>query len=99
MERNHAESGGGCEREEEEKVCVFDQYKCDPVSKTCLSLRTQGLLWLAKPSQFLFLDTENGLNWRFGVYQGGFYFVTHCTDVGSALQTRSSTTTCPSNSR
>ena len=33
MEWNQVESGGGCEREEEE-VCVFDQYKCDLVSKT-----------------------------------------------------------------
>jgi hypothetical protein len=37
MERNHVEFGGGTERGEEE-VCVFDQYKCDPVSKTCPSL-------------------------------------------------------------
>jgi hypothetical protein len=28
MERKHVESGGGCEREEEE-VCVFDMYKCE----------------------------------------------------------------------
>ena len=69
MERNHVESGGGCEREEgEEEVCVFDQYKCDRVSKTCLSLRTQRLLWLATPSYFLFLHTETGQNWRFGFY-------------------------------
>ena len=61
------ESGGGCEREEEEEeACVFDQ--CDPVSKTCLILRTQRLLWLTKPSHFLFLDTETGQNWRFGFY-------------------------------
>ena len=65
MERNHVESGGGGEREEEEEVCVFDQYKCDPVSKTCLSLRTQRLLCLAKPSPFLLLDAETGQNWRF----------------------------------
>ena len=35
MERNHFESGGGCDREDEEEqeeVCVFDQYKCEPVS-------------------------------------------------------------------
>jgi hypothetical protein len=41
-------SGGGREMEVEE-VCLFGKYKCD-VSKTCLSLRTQRLLWLAKPS-------------------------------------------------
>ena len=64
--RKHVESGGGCEREEE--VCVFDKYTCDLMSKTCLSLRTQRLLWLAKHSQFLVLDTETGQNWRFGLY-------------------------------
>ncbi len=63
MERNHVESEGPPfhEREDEEEVCVFFcQYKCDLVSKTCLSLRTQRFLWLANPSQFVFLDTETG---------------------------------------
>ena len=59
MKRKHVESGGGCiwchgEREEEEEVCVFDKYKCDPgvcntLSKTCLSQSTQRLFWLATP--------------------------------------------------
>ena len=46
--RKHVESGSGCEGG---GLC-----KCDLMSKTCLSLRTQRLLWWAKHSQFLFLD-------------------------------------------
>ncbi len=46
-------SGGGCEREVEE-VCVF--VKCD----SYFGWQTP------KTAQFLFLNTETGLNWKFG---------------------------------
>jgi hypothetical protein len=74
-------------------LCVlFQKYKCDLVSKTSprLALQTR-LRWYTEPSllgnpQFLFSETETGQNWRFGFYQAGFYYVTHCRDVGAAQQ-------------
>jgi hypothetical protein len=73
MERKHVESGGACEREDKDEVFVCSSLclmsiNVTRVSKTCLSLRAQRLLLLATPSQFVFLDTESGQNWRFGFY-------------------------------
>ena len=53
-ERKHMVSGGGCEREEE-KVCLFDKFKCDRVS-----ILRHSLFRLTTPSQFLSLETETG---------------------------------------
>jgi hypothetical protein len=86
--KGHTSSpGGACEMEDKDEVfvlqLVFDKHKCDPVSKTCLSLRAQRLLLFATPSQFLFLDTESGQTWRLGFYYGSFYFLTPWTDAGA----------------
>ena len=37
--------------------------------RLCLSIGKQRLLWLTKH--------RNWVNWRFGFYYGGFYFVPH----------------------
>ena len=52
-------------------LLLTNTLKCDPVSKTCLSLRAQRFLLLTTPSQFLILDLESGQNWRFDCYKGG----------------------------
>jgi len=52
---------------------LTNTLKCDPVSKTCLSLRTQRLLWLAKRNQFL-VGHRNWAKLEVGFLLGRFLF-------------------------
>jgi hypothetical protein len=58
----HMVPGGRCEREEE-KVCVFDKFKCDPVS----SVRHRGFFGWQNPASFYFWTQKLAL-YR---YRGG----------------------------